>query len=214
MSKSNPLLFNSAMALAVLSGAKTQTRRPQSLDKLRIKMRHHVGQELFGGYLPARAGSTYAATLNRNLAVCANTGHKPLGIKPGEFDFVCPYASGATSLVNGKWVVESVGDSIWGRETFSQPETVTYYKCDEEDLLPPGAKWTPSIHMPRYLSRIVKRVSCVRLEWLRNITQKDAIAEGIPRESKHPVDEFKELWTGIYGDKWPWETTLVWVILW
>jgi len=74
------------------------------------------------------------------------------------------------------------GDRLWVRETFTcvagpniLPGRVVY-RADEPEL---DVRWTPSIHMPRYRSRITLEVISVRVEPLNNISATDAIAEGI-----------------------------------
>lgn len=73
------------------------------------------------------------------------------------------------------------GDLLYVRETWTQPENIIYYRADEAALLPPGAKWRPSIHMPKWAARIWLRVTRVRVERARDITDEDAIAEGAQR---------------------------------
>lgn len=74
--------------------------------------------------------------------------------------------------------------------------------------------WRPSIHMPRWASRILLEITDVRVERLNAITESDASAEGITDTGFGDllVDGYRYLWKSIYGDdSWqanPW----VWVI--
>lgn len=123
------------------------------------------------------------------------------------------------------------GDILWVRETFYHAYATTtvngleyvlentyYYKADypSDKLNPP---WKPSIFMPREAARIFLRVTNVRVERLSEITEEDAIAEGIrigiggmPYFSCR--EAFAALWNSLnakrgYGwDSNPW----VWVI--
>ncbi|EPS3658842.1 MULTISPECIES: ASCH domain-containing protein [Klebsiella pneumoniae complex] len=128
----------------------------------------------------------------------------------------------------------AVGDRIWVREAFasglSTKSTLSYRATHKREDLEDGfydtIKWTPSIHMPRWASRILLEITDVRVERLNAISQEDAQAEGMELtgwrptysdpdgggEVMTPYDNFAELWSSIYGDEsWkanPW----VWVI--
>ncbi|HBL5309986.1 TPA: hypothetical protein LR328_004264 [Salmonella enterica subsp. enterica serovar Rissen] len=140
------------------------------------------------------------------------------------------------------------GDRIWVRETYrvhgkatdvatlvyrasvrnswtEQTHRVPVEVCNK----PVSEKWTPSIHMPRWASRILLEITNVRVERLNDISECDARAEGVPPAGSllpdHPGTfltpkgdfamakvAFQRLWESIYGEEsWnanPW----VWVI--
>ena len=135
------------------------------------------------------------------------------------------------------------GDVLWVRETWAHtsqlninPEDENYgyvYKADGqpwEDY--EGWKWKPSIHMPREAARMFLRIKAVRVERLQEISEEDALAEGIGRINvrltnydlayrdyihpgvffRVPLWSFKSLWESINGpESWqanPW----VWVV--
>ena len=86
-------------------------------------------------------------------------------------------------------------------------------------------KWLPSIHMPRWASRITLEITNIRVERLQDITQEDAKAEGVdpwfPKtESLKDLftngsyrNGFHELWDSINAKTHPWDSNpWVWVI--
>lgn len=85
------------------------------------------------------------------------------------------------------------GDRLWVRENFAanipgcEIQNGITYQADHIDPRGDGPanpiKWTPSIHMPRKVSRILLEVTHVRAERVKDISEADALAEGICRIS-------------------------------
>jgi hypothetical protein len=77
------------------------------------------------------------------------------------------------------------GDRLWVRENFRLPERdgEPWYEADGEPADGAFGKLRPCIHMPRRLSRFTLPVRRVTLERLQQITDAEAIAEGI---TEHP----------------------------
>jgi len=163
--KERPILFNDAMVRAILEGRKTQTRRalnPQPLDEYgRL-----LGPELYSPTVIDRYG-------------CEQPGPEVFGAytEDGDFGIKCPY---------GK-----PGDRLWVRENFLQlmrgevaAGDVKYLATeDPRSTATPrniGFWWRkrPSIHMPRWASRITLEITGVRVERLQDISEADAKAEG------------------------------------
>ncbi|EKN5943468.1 hypothetical protein DVP82_21265 [Yersinia enterocolitica] len=120
------------------------------------------------------------------------------------------------------------GDQLWVREAFAAglctESTLAYRATHKTEDLEEGwgetIKWTPSIHMPRWASRINLLITGVRVERLQDISDADARAEGCAYGrgngeidlAVRPENHFPTLWASIYGaESWqanPW----VWVI--
>jgi hypothetical protein len=132
------------------------------------------------------------------------------------------------------------GDRLWVRETFNSDWCdQVIFKADGGSAKDAGytkePKWKRSIHMPRWASRITLEITAVRVERLGDISEADAIAEGIesrpiswlPTASEYryygwiykhdqwslsPMNSYESLWESINGpESWaanPW----VWVI--
>lgn len=76
-----------------------------------------------------------------------------------------------------------IGDRLWVRETHqiysngADAEPTVLYRADGDS----AKKWRPSIFMPRWASRLTLEITKVRIERLQDITEADAIAEGIQK---------------------------------
>ncbi|MCQ4186514.1 hypothetical protein FK515_22800 [Klebsiella pneumoniae] len=140
-----------------------------------------------------------------------------------------------------------VGDRIWVRETWARynidqnSHDIAYRATTPEDW-PEEGRWRPSIHMPRWASRIMLEITDVRVERLNSINEHDAIAEGLAEISKdwrtykygvpdrdgypgtddcgwpwhewecYPISAYSKLWESIYGAD-SWQANpWVWVI--
>ncbi|EOX3482088.1 hypothetical protein ACPFUU_001603 [Vibrio cholerae] len=72
-----------------------------------------------------------------------------------------------------------IGDLIYVRETFGCCGVRSVYKADDDGASCMVKKWTPSIHMPRAASRLTLKVTDVRIERVQDITEEQAVREGI-----------------------------------
>lgn len=110
----------------------------------------------------------------------------------------------------------AVGDRLWVREAFSYSWVVrddpdrrhlmpVWYWADGN---PEGGSWSrpkPSIHMPRWASRITLEVTDVRAQRLQDISGDDAQAEGCIHhhdpagDGQNVIEQFSYLWTSIHG---------------
>ncbi|MGA0540693.1 hypothetical protein [Neotabrizicola sp. VNH66] len=79
------------------------------------------------------------------------------------------------------------GDRLWVRETFfgGHPGCANIiYRADGESVI----RWRSPIHMPRWASRLTLTVTDVRVQRLQEISEADAVAEGIERQEPTDAD--------------------------
>jgi len=236
--KERPILFSAPMVRAILEGRKTVTRRPVKVQPFDLSWsrRDHQFE-----YAAGRAEN--GDEIDGFYAYSTRSG--------GEWSAKCPYGQPGDRL----WVRESfwhAGDWV---ATYPEDDTGSWsgtrrvhYRADGEppnepnhhypnglkngsfSAAVPAKLWRarPSIHMPRWASRILLEITAVRVERLQDITEDQAKAEGIQLYTDHaelgdwwhvegietysadPRKSFELLWSSVGGD---WEANpWVWVV--
>lgn len=209
--KERGMIFNAEMVRAILDGRKTQTRRimkpqPESCP---------------------RGGHWWPSNVFKTMLHVEEEMQNGKGGWDGLVGDACPFGA--------------VGDRIWVRETCRAVELesgldVVSYEAGGQDIpikahpLDAGlwvdlyryrdgeGKTVPSIHMPRWASRITLEITGVRVERLASISRDDARAEGYPAaraEDGGNIDPwlwFRDLWDGIYPEDSFKANPWVWVI--
>ena len=153
--------------------------------------------------------------------------------------------------------IGAIGDRLWVRETWvelwdwdqSKSNCPDWYDEEGNDMPghihyradpshptemadPDGAKvdltWRPSVHMPRHASRITLEITNIRVERLQDISEADAMAEGVnsrlvvrnsschyiepPTDTYSYIASYIPLWESANGKgSWDWNPW-VWVI--
>ena len=216
-----PILFNTEMVNAILEGRKTQTRRV-------LNNTHPV----VTGFVPNGERGYWKGTAKSEQVIQQYITTFPFTIK-------CPFGMVGDRL----WVRETFAPvNLYGEialaykadsdvirvvenESFQDDDgTINYddprlekysFAAWADDLLEgKEGNWKPSIHMPRWVSRILLEITNVHVEQLQDISESDCLKEGVGspilRDCKKP--KFMQLWESINGtgswNKNPW----VWVI--
>lgn len=196
--KAVPMIFNTEMVQALADGRKTVTRRPVKLSL------HSVKQ---------------GVTLKDIVKVCrSKEEHLFSAVLNDNFDHVGTFS-----------VPCRTGDLIYVRETFATLGHNDYqevsprnrsdvhevrFKASERDAIANcpdwevrGYHWRPSIHMPRWASRITLKITSVRIEQLTALRKSRG---SVIREGFDNWPQFKHVWESIYGQSHP--NDYVWVI--
>ena len=189
-----PILFNGPMVRAILTGQKTQTRRAM---KPQPPERGHNGGKLLR-VVPstlANFGDLFDAQYDMDNPWAIQC---PLG-RPGdrlwvrESAYIAPPGFAAPDV--GSAVDEQGRRRVVGYAASMDAESV---RCAGDY----GVKCTPSIHMPRWASRITLEVTDVRVQRLDAITEEEAIAEGVEARGSGTMAHhaaLRLLWCEIYG---------------
>jgi hypothetical protein len=230
--KSRPILFSAPMVRALLAGTKTQTRRamkPQpSREWIPVPELIEIhGRDRDGNLDP---------DLVRGHGFCSGDGEEGYECRygvPGDRLWVretwChKFDDNGMIVYNADRNFDST--CCWfaadGVEVTAQDgDGFTRYRKDGTEASP----WTPSIHMPRWASRITLELTDVRVQRLQDISEEDARAEGIVPglddegwqvygdrsgiDCSHASLAYRDLWNEINGagswdaNPWVWALT-------
>lgn len=216
--KERQLPFSAPMVRRTLTDEKTQTRRimkPQPPAECSI---HYVlGNE---SWLPAESRTP----LRHHWEAWGGAlfEKRPEGHLCGTHAVTCPYGQPGDRLwVREAWRVGKGYDDAPG-SAFTSP--TVWYEADGNLPIDRIGRYRHARFMPRWASRITLEVVAVRVERLQDISDADAIAEGLVRDKggwrgapdlpwfASPVAAYRSLWESINGDgSWdanPW----VWVV--
>lgn len=148
-----PILFSTPMVKAILDGRKSQTRRvlkPQPNLVREPRHPYHVGQRLW-----VRETWAHYQTINHILH-------------------------------SGGRAFDEASDGLAGYRADGH-DTIEDFRthvrimsgCDLVAVEIHGDRWRPSIHMPRWASRLTLTVTDARVQRLQDISEADARAEGV-----------------------------------
>lgn len=176
-----PILFTAPMVRAILDGRKTQTRRvvkgiPDDAilpEFYGYNARDGLKNSL--GWFVAEAGDLWPCNEeDRILCPYGQPGDRLWVRETFSIDAMCGYHHDNQSYSAYEIVYRAGGskDIEWtgGRDT--EDPYCRSYDTQRGD-------WQPSIYMPRWASRITLEITGVRIERLQDISEEDALAEGI-----------------------------------
>ncbi|MFP5516329.1 MAG: hypothetical protein ACLGJC_25025 [Alphaproteobacteria bacterium] len=202
-----PIIFSAPMILALLAGRKTQTRRLVPQPPAECGINYMLGEE---SWLPVEERTP----VRRHFE--AWTGplfqNRPAGHLCGSFDITQRFQP---------------RDRLWVRESIERHAGLVGYRADGTTIgenIGVQRDWmwersaVPSIHMPRWASRLTLVVEGVKVERLQDISEEDAIAEGCPAQTDEELAGmeargwYRDLWDSLHGtgawDVNPWVVAL------
>lgn len=223
------MIFNAEMVRAILDGRKTQTRRimaPQPADDIERCIFPNPEAIGWKSSLRHKHGSTTAHFCHYgkpgDRIWVRETFQGPLF----DYDLMDSYCKDPTPFEKPEFCV-------YKADGVPAPE---FYDADDEL----HCCWRPSIHMPRWASRILLEITDVRVERLNAISPEDAESEGLERTNftgfgdepglpsypepdvyfdplkkqwkEYPPEAFAGLWESIYGEGSWLANPWVWVI--
>lgn len=246
--RERPILFSGEMVRAILPRRKAQTRRVVKGHEDPTKWHHLEGGCSWSDWEPA-FDEDGVWRFHSSFSPPANIGRCPYG-EPGdrlwvretwtELLAVSPATDQPVSIGPGERLIEPPTkrpDGTWrydGRVIAYRANSDVEF-CDGDGFSGDAAdrsdipKWRPSIHMPRWASRITLEVTGVRVERLNEISEADAKAEGVnggclccgnpapcgcDNPSPSHQDAFIWLWDALNANRgYPWESNpWVWVV--
>lgn len=227
----HPIIFSTDMVKAILEGRKTQTRRVVKMQGSGVEDWYHRPDGLWQAlHLPKGVGvgignplkCPYGKIKDRlwvreNWRIESFMDGEPLqfGYKAGG---VFEEAEEIEPIGYEDWFERVTIQSTEDAEKAFKKGLITqdkegYFRWDGKES---PCRWRPSIHMPRWASRITLEITDIRVERLQKINATDIKKEGIITK---PLDfliivKFKELWNSIHWDNvFGWDTNpWVWVI--
>lgn len=131
----------------------------------------------------------------------------PSADEPSEWDRPFIRVEEPTKLRSGSWAYDGL-DVVWRADGEIE-------WCDGDGFSGPSAnreefgRWKPSIHMPLKYARLFLEVKAVRVERLQDISEEDAVAEGVEyyvpnvtgmlkgRDQESPRDNYRILWDSL-----------------
>ena len=204
--KERPILFSAPMVRAILEGRKTQTRRAVKGVAL---------SWLNDGFTPQ-----FVSDYKNGLSPYGQVGDR-LWVRESCWIWGVWLKNGFTKSGRQKWRFKAVGKQV----TFEHPDKLSIAQRDGLGLT--GWVRRPSIHLPRWASRITLEITGVRVERLQDISEADCIEEGIDEKlcaeftTKAPsrfdlklaaIHAYAGLWESINGpESWA-ENPWVWVV--
>lgn len=171
--KQHPILFQTEMVRSILGDRKTMTRRTTGLEE--INLNPDAWTLNVCGFItrPAIANIKFKEGYG---AVFRNTELQPKTV-------FCPYGNvGDLLWVREKWTQNGFGyfryGADWGNAKCESGEPWgTFINQSVPEKF--RGKWKPSIHMPKKAARIFLEITDIRIERLNDISEDDAIAEGV-----------------------------------
>ncbi len=198
--KARPILFSPPMVRALLDGRKTQTRRIIKPQPEHRQVHEHKGETIYDGEHRMWCW---------NDLVLDNLIDFPTGEDRRTLANACPYGHPGDLL----WVRES-----WWNGTALPGCGSVKYRADgelNEFSRQVGGGWKPSIHMPRWASRLTLELTEVRVQRLQEINIYDSQQEGIdvgPLTDTGCKMAYANIWEAINGNG-PWNANpWVWVL--
>lgn len=206
--KERPILFSGQMVRAILDNRKTQTRRIVRICDAPITKAESdacrrqkgiptnaVNVRLCGGYLKCDAPPG-SATVSSRVPCPYGQPDERLWVRESFFvDHYNYYPRGPFP----KAKPPEIDDNILYAADGTCCEQLGECDCEGK-----GAVWRPSIHMPRWASRLSLEIIRIRVERLQDISEADAKAEGIAELTKDgDVKKYAVLDRGDYSST-PW----------